>query len=89
LGELRLDPSLRRELISLIINAGLEEDFIDWLKTQGRTHIIGRMDNVPDELLLVYVREKRLTIDEEPALPEKIETGPEVDLYVRGRGVRK
>jgi len=89
LGELRLDPSFRRELISLIINAGLEEDFIDWLKTQGRTHIIGKMDNVPDELLLVYVREKKLTVEEEPVLPEKVEAGPGDDLYVKSREGRR
>lgn len=89
MGELRLDPSFRRELISLIINAGLEEDFIEWLKTQGRTHIIGKMDNVPDELLLVYVREKKLTVEEETVIPERVEAGPEDDLYIKSREGRR
>lgn len=89
MGVLRLDPSIKRELISLIINAGLEEDFIEWLKIQGRTHIIGKMDNVPDELILAYVREKRLVIEEEFVLPEKVEVGPGEDIYVKSKEERK
>ncbi|MEM2009616.1 MAG: hypothetical protein QXV51_02105 [Thermosphaera sp.] len=89
MGELRLDPSMKRELISLIINAGLEEDFIEWLKIQGRTHIIGKMDNVPDELILTYVKEKKLVVEDELILPETIEMGPGEDIYVKSRATRK
>ncbi|MEL9908050.1 MAG: hypothetical protein QXV08_02345 [Desulfurococcus sp.] len=60
-----MDPSYRRELLSLIINAGLEEDFIEWLSIQGIRHLVGRVDNIPEELLLAYVKEKKLIDAEE------------------------
>lgn len=64
-----LDPEARRRMAQLIIEAGLEEDFINWLKAQGISHVVGKFDNVPAELLQAYIAEKRLVHEgeEEPA----------------------
>ncbi len=56
-----LSPSEKQELIKLIVQAGLEEDFLHWLEQQGYRYFFGRLDNIPDELIVTYVRIKRLT----------------------------
>ncbi|WP_440059672.1 hypothetical protein ACSU1N_00490 [Thermogladius sp. 4427co] len=63
------DPRERRELVDLIIQAGLEEDFLNWLRIQGITHVVGKFDNVPIELIRAYVEEKKLYP------PDKVEEG--------------
>lgn len=50
----------RYSLIRLIINAGLEEDFIEWLNKQGYHDFFGRLDNVPVEIIEKYIRVKKL-----------------------------
>ncbi|ADV65327.1 hypothetical protein [Desulfurococcus mucosus] len=82
-----MDPSYRRELLSLIVNAGLEEDFIEWLRTQGVKHLYGQLDNIPEELLLAYIREKKLEDageDIEASSPEAPEE-PDGGVYVRSK----
>ncbi len=56
-----LSPSEKQELIKLIVQAGLEEDFLKWLEQQGYKYFFGRLDNIPDELITTYVRVRRLT----------------------------
>ncbi len=63
--ELQMDPKHKRELLRLIIDAGLEEDFTQWLSQQGYNYLFGRLDNIPDELLETYVRIRKLLIDSE------------------------
>ena len=60
---LRMDPLRKRELIRLIMDAGLEEEFTNWLKQQGYTYFFGKFDNIPGELIETFVREKRLLVD--------------------------
>lgn len=55
-----LTPKEKEHLLKLIVQAGLEEDFTHWLEEQGYKFIFGRLDNIPDELVEAYVREKRL-----------------------------
>lgn len=61
--ELHMDPSRKRDLLRLIINAGLEEDFTRWLMQQGYKYIFGRLDNIPGELIETYVRTRKLLIN--------------------------
>ena len=61
--KLQMDPLHKRELIRLIIDAGLEEEFTNWLKQQGYTHFFGKFDNIPGELIETFVKEKRLLAD--------------------------
>lgn len=56
----RLSPSEKRDLVKLIIEAGLEEELVRWLEQQGYTYVFGRLDNIPDELIEAFVREKKL-----------------------------
>jgi hypothetical protein len=63
--ELQMDPKRKRELLRLIIDAGLEEDFTQWLSQQGYNYLFGRLDNIPDELLETYVRIRKLLVDNE------------------------
>ena len=56
----KLSPSEKYELVKLIVDAGLEEDFMEWLRNQGYTHLFGRLDNIPDELIESYIRIKKL-----------------------------
>ena len=56
----KLSPSEKRELVKLIIEAGLEEELVKWLEQQGYTYVFGRLDNIPDELVEAFVREKKL-----------------------------
>ena len=53
----------RYSLIRLIINAGLEEDFIEWLNNHGYHDFFGRLDNVPVKLIEEYVSTKKLLDD--------------------------
>ncbi|RLG83493.1 MAG: hypothetical protein DRO40_04505 [Thermoprotei archaeon] len=55
-----LNPCEKQELIKLIVQAGLEEDFMKWLEEKGYNVIFGRLDNIPDELLVAYVRNMKL-----------------------------
>ncbi|GEM_PF-1866203 len=56
----KLTPSEKRDLVKLIVEAGLEEELMEWLKQQGYTYVFGRLDNIPDELIEAFVREKKL-----------------------------
>jgi len=84
---MRLEPSYRRELRSLIVNSGLEEDFMEWLSIQGIRHVFGQLDNIPDELIVAYLAEKKLL---ETGVEEKVEyvglpDEPGGGVYVRSR----
>ncbi|WP_434731062.1 hypothetical protein WLZ34_05545 [Thermogladius sp. KZ2Tp1] len=76
-----LEPRERREYLELIVQAGLEEDFIEWLRLQGITHIIGRFDNIPLELIKAYIAEKKLEVDAE-AHEDIHETGEEDRRFI-------
>jgi len=59
-----MDSSNRKhELLRVIINAGLDEDLINWLRNRGYTDLYGRLDNVPLEILEEYFRGKKLSPD--------------------------
>ena len=83
-------PALTREdkerLLKLIVTAGLEEDFTQWLEKRGYNYIFGRLDNIPDELVLEYVREKRLLADDAEEVKIYYEIGdvepPERKRYI-------
>ncbi|WP_042667613.1 hypothetical protein [Desulfurococcus amylolyticus] len=83
-----IDPSYRRELLSLIINAGLEEDFIEWLSIQGIRHLVGQVDNIPEELLLAYVKEKKLidTEEEDEMSLREPSSEPDGNIYIKRKG---
>ena len=55
-----LSPLEKQNLLKLIVSAGLEEDFMKWLERQGHKYIFGRLDNIPDELVLAYINERKL-----------------------------
>lgn len=55
-----LSPREKEYLLKLIIQAGLNEDFTKWLEDQGYKFIFGKLDNIPDELIEAYVKEKKL-----------------------------
>ncbi len=55
-----LTPLEKQELVKLIVQAGLEEDFLKWLEQQGYKYFFGRLDNIPDELIEAYVKERKL-----------------------------
>ncbi len=57
----KLSPSEKHSLVKLIVESGLEEELMKWLEQQGYTYLFGRLDNIPDELLLAFIREKKLT----------------------------
>ncbi len=88
---LRMDPNYRRELIKLILDAGLEEDFTQWLRQQGYTHFFGRLDNIPGELIETYVKLRKLIDngDEERLFKEIMEMKelepPEKRNYIPAR----
>ncbi|ABN69649.1 hypothetical protein Smar_0542 [Staphylothermus marinus F1] len=63
--ELHMDPSYKRALLRLIIDAGLEEDFTKWLEQQGYKYIFGRLDNIPGELIETYVKIRKLLSNED------------------------
>jgi hypothetical protein len=50
----------RYSLLRLIVTAGLEEDFINWLGEKGYHDIYGRLDNIPPHLVEEYVSAKKL-----------------------------
>ncbi len=78
--ELKLDPQRKRELVELIVNAGLEEDLLEWLKQQGYTYFFGKLDNIPDELILTYVKiRKLLVVDEDEKFISEAVSTPELE----------
>ena len=83
--EARLEPEKKRELIKIILDAGLEEDFMKWLEMQGYTYFFGRLDNIPDELVETYVRVKKLVIeeDEDQEIFKEAITTPELEPPAR------
>ncbi len=76
-----MDPERRRELVKLILDAGLMEDFIKWLQLQGYTYLFGKLDNIPGELIETYVKEKKLleSEDEDREIIEEALTTPELE----------
>jgi hypothetical protein len=72
-----LDPEERRHYLNLILQAGLEEDFLEWLRQQGITHVVGRFDNIPLELIKAYAGERKLTAEGEEA--ERVQETREAD----------
>ena len=73
----------RTSLIRLIINAGLEEDLIEWLSSKGYKDFFGKLDNIPLELLEEYVSLKKLL--DEGDDKELIEEINSIDYYDSGR----
>lgn len=59
-----MNSDRRRSLLRLIINAGLEEEFINWLKQRGYRDLYGRLDNVPLHVIDEFVHEYKLDYDE-------------------------
>ncbi len=54
-------------LLRLVINAGLEEDLIEWLNKKGYHDFYGRLDNIPSKLIEEYVSLKKLLIEDNDA----------------------
>ncbi len=78
--EVKIDPEQKRELIKLIIDAGLEEDLLNWLKQQGYSYFFGKLDNIPDELILTYVRIRKLqVVDEDYEFIQEAISSPELE----------
>ncbi len=70
-----MPPSEKERLLKLIVTAGLEEDFTRWLEQRGYTYIFGRLDNIPDDLIVTYVMEKRLLADDSDEVKMYYELG--------------
>jgi len=70
----------RESLLRLIINAGLEENLIEWLNSKGYRDFFGKLDNVPLELLMEFVNEMKL-IDTEGGV-EEIKMYYQKDVYI-------
>jgi len=70
----------RESLLRLIINAGLEENLIEWLNSKGYRDFFGKLDNIPLDLLLEYVNEMKL-IDTESGV-EEIQMYYQKDVYI-------
>ncbi len=78
--ELKFDPQRKREFVKLILDAGLMEDFINWLRQQGYNYVFGKLDNIPGELVEAYVKSKKLVVEDEDSeiFEEALET-PELE----------
>ncbi|OYT40553.1 MAG: hypothetical protein B6U89_01735 [Desulfurococcales archaeon ex4484_58] len=55
-----MDMDRKYLLIRLIVNAGLEEDFMTWLKDRGYEDLYGRLDNIPLDIIEEYVNSRKL-----------------------------
>ncbi len=75
-----MEPEKKRELLKLILDAGLMEDFINWLQQQGYSYVFGKLDNIPGELVEAYVKIKKLVVEDEDnkIFEEALET-PELE----------
>jgi len=67
-----MESDKKYSLLRLIVNAGLEEDLMDWLSRHGYRDLYGRLDNIPTQVIEKYVDEKKLLIrdDEEDYIKE-------------------
>ncbi|MET1159701.1 MAG: hypothetical protein ABWW65_01960 [Thermoprotei archaeon] len=78
------------ELINLIYTAGLEEDFLKWLSKQGYKDIVGKLDNVPIDVIERYVHEKKLSQEsgDEELFKEINSIDYYEETYIRARRIK-
>ncbi|MEM0380474.1 MAG: hypothetical protein QW607_06700 [Desulfurococcaceae archaeon] len=60
-----MNISRKHSLLRLIVNAGLEEEFIEWLKQHGYKDLYGRLDDIPIEIIEKFVNDKKLFYEED------------------------